>query len=96
MAKDKKKAAKGYSAESLKLKNKEYLEQLRLLHVELVKLQEWVKAKGIKICIVFEGRDGAGNRGCFAWWRCRHRRIGKKARCMSSVTCHICRRRAKW
>jgi len=63
MAKDKKKAAKGYPAQSLKLKNKDYLEQLRLLHVELVKLQEWVKAKGIKICIVFEGRDGAGKGG---------------------------------
>ena len=53
MAKDKKKAPKSHSAESLKLKNKDYLEQLRSLHVELVKLQEWVKAKGIKICIVF-------------------------------------------
>ena len=33
------------------------------LHVELVKLQEWVKHKGLKICIVFEGRDGAGKGG---------------------------------
>ncbi len=47
----------------MKLKNKDYLEQLRRLHVEMVKLQEWVKAKGIKICIVFEGRDGAGKGG---------------------------------
>src|SRR5207244_6052768 len=31
--------------------------------VELVKLQEWVKHKGLKICIVFEGRDGAGKGG---------------------------------
>src|SRR5262249_12051295 len=31
--------------------------------VELVKLQEWVKAKGLKICVVFEGRDGAGKGG---------------------------------
>ncbi len=43
-----------------KLKSKDYLKELRKLHVELVKLQEWVKAKGAKICIVFEGRDGAG------------------------------------
>ena len=37
--------------------------QLAKLHVELVKLQEWVKAKGLKVCIVFEGRDGAGKGG---------------------------------
>ena len=46
-----------------KLKNKDYLEHLRHLHVELVKLQEWVKEKGIKVCIIFEGRDGAGKGG---------------------------------
>jgi polyphosphate kinase 2 len=63
MAKDKKKAPKRNATENLKLKNKDYLDQLRGLHVELVKLQEWVKAKGIKICIVFEGRDGAGKGG---------------------------------
>jgi polyphosphate kinase 2 (PPK2 family) len=40
-----------------------YLAQLRLLHVELVKLQEWVQKKGVKVCIVFEGRDGAGKGG---------------------------------
>ena len=33
------------------------------LHVELVKLQEWVVHKGAKVCIVFEGRDGAGKGG---------------------------------
>src|SRR5512136_3239840 len=36
---------------------------MRKLHVELVKLQEWVKHKGLKVCIVFEGRDGAGKGG---------------------------------
>ena len=61
MAKDKKKDAK--APESPKLKNKDYLEQLRKLHVELVKLQEWVIAEGVKVCIVFEGRDGAGKGG---------------------------------
>jgi polyphosphate kinase 2 len=45
------------------LKRKAYEKQVEKLHVELVKLQEWVKAKGIKICIVFEGRDGAGKGG---------------------------------
>ncbi|CAI8780392.1 ADP-polyphosphate phosphotransferase 3 [Pseudomonas sp. IT-347P] len=61
MAKDKKKVAK--APERPKLKNKDYLEQLRKLHVELVKLQEWVIAEGVKVCIVFEGRDGAGKGG---------------------------------
>jgi polyphosphate kinase 2 len=36
---------------------------LARLHVELVKLQEWVKHKGLKVCIIFEGRDGAGKGG---------------------------------
>jgi polyphosphate kinase 2 len=46
-----------------KLNRKEYEEELRKLHVELVKLQEWVRHKGRKVCIVFEGRDGAGKGG---------------------------------
>jgi polyphosphate kinase 2 len=45
------------------LSRKAYENELRKLHVELVKLQEWVKHKGLKICIVFEGRDGAGKGG---------------------------------
>jgi polyphosphate kinase 2 len=45
------------------LSNKEYERELKKLHVELVKLQEWVKEKGLKVCILFEGRDGAGKGG---------------------------------
>ncbi|MGY2909672.1 polyphosphate kinase 2 [Bradyrhizobium sp. URHC0002] len=45
------------------LKRKVYEQQLRKLHVELVKLQEWVKREGKKVCVVFEGRDGAGKGG---------------------------------
>jgi polyphosphate kinase 2 len=45
------------------MKTKEYEEQMRLLHVELVALQEWVKATGAKVVIVFEGRDTAGKGG---------------------------------
>ncbi|GAB7428630.1 hypothetical protein OUHCRE8_20400 [Enterobacter asburiae] len=45
------------------LKTKEYEKELRRLHVELVKLQQWVVAKGLKVCIVFEGRDCAGKGG---------------------------------
>jgi len=64
MAKNKKeKAGKNKSAGPKKLKNKEYLKQLAGLHVEVVKLQEWVRATGAKICILFEGRDGAGKGG---------------------------------
>jgi polyphosphate kinase 2 len=46
-----------------KLSGKDYARELARLHGELVKLQEWVKYKGLKICIVFEGRDGAGKGG---------------------------------
>ena len=42
---------------------KEFELALELLHIELVKLQEWVKATGAKICVVFEGRDAAGKGG---------------------------------
>src|SRR6478735_3009927 len=45
------------------LSAKEYDKALRKLHVELVKLQLWVAHTGAKVCIVFEGRDGAGKGG---------------------------------
>jgi polyphosphate kinase 2 len=46
-----------------KLKRKEYERQLRILHGELVVMQQWVKETGAKICVVFEGRDTAGKGG---------------------------------
>lgn len=46
-----------------KIPEKKYQQELRLLHEELVHLQSWVIAKGLKVCIVFEGRDGAGKGG---------------------------------
>ena len=46
-----------------KMKRKEYEREMRLLHGELVAMQEWVKAAGAKLCIVFEGRDTAGKGG---------------------------------
>ena len=46
-----------------KLKRKDYEKELKRLHVELVKLQEWVRHEGQKVCILFEGRDGAGKGG---------------------------------
>src|SRR3954471_21310522 len=51
------------AAPTEKLKGKAYAKQLSSLHAELVRLQEWVKHKGLKVCIVFEGRDGAGKGG---------------------------------
>jgi polyphosphate kinase len=46
-----------------KLKRKGYEQELARLHVEFVKLQQWVVHKGLKVCILFEGRDGAGKGG---------------------------------
>jgi polyphosphate kinase 2 len=46
-----------------KLERKVYEKELERLHGELVKLQEWVKHKGLKVCVVFEGRDTAGKGG---------------------------------
>jgi len=42
---------------------KMYNKELRRLHVELVKLQEWVRTKGLKVVVIFEGRDAAGKGG---------------------------------
>src|SRR3982751_246268 len=49
--------------EGKKLKNKKYLKELRKLQGELCKLQEWVKYKGLRAIIIFEGRDAAGKGG---------------------------------
>lgn len=46
-----------------KLHTKVYEEELNKLQIELVKLQEWVKDKGLKVVIIFEGRDAAGKGG---------------------------------
>ncbi len=46
-----------------KLKNKVYENELAKLQIELVKLQEWIKHKGLKVVVIFEGRDAAGKGG---------------------------------
>ena len=56
-------AAAEHASPKEKLKRKDYDKALEKLHVELVRLQEWVKHKGLKVCVVFEGRDGAGKGG---------------------------------
>ena len=45
------------------LPKKVYEEELARLHVELIKLQEWIKARGLKVVVIFEGRDAAGKGG---------------------------------
>src|SRR5512135_1971099 len=51
------------AAGKTEMSGKDYAKELKKLHVELVRLQEWVKHAGLKVCIIFEGRDGAGKGG---------------------------------
>ena len=63
MKKTKPEIASFTGKKAVTLRRKDYEEQLKILHVELVKLQQWVVATGAKVVIVFEGRDGAGKGG---------------------------------
>jgi len=47
-----------------KLKKRVYEAEVSRLQVELVKLQEWIRARGLKVVVIFEGRDAAGKGGC--------------------------------
>jgi polyphosphate kinase 2 len=58
-----KRSDKAHGDKSDTLDRKSYESELKRLHVELVKLQQWVVHKGLKVCVVFEGRDGAGKGG---------------------------------
>ncbi len=62
MPKEKRKDAEEREPQK-KLKSKLYEKQLAKLQVELVKMQEWVKHKGLKVVVIFEGRDAAGKGG---------------------------------
>jgi len=55
--------AQGAPVKKDKINNKFYEEQLARLQIELVKLQEWIKHAGLKVVVVFEGRDAAGKGG---------------------------------
>ncbi len=62
--KDKKNSGKNHkSAANIKIANKDYERELAKLQIELVKLQEWIKEKGLKVVCIFEGRDAAGKGG---------------------------------
>jgi polyphosphate kinase 2 (PPK2 family) len=53
-------APKQATRDTARMEGKAYEKELRKLHVELCHLQDWVKATGTRIIIVFEGRDAAG------------------------------------
>jgi len=57
---------------SKKEKKKFYEAELRRLQIELVKLQEWIKQRGLKVVVIFEGRDAAGEMVLFdrSWYNC--------------------------
>lgn len=55
--------ATGKKEKSKKIKNKVYEKELAKLQIELVKLQEWIKHEGLRVVVIFEGRDAAGKGG---------------------------------
>ena len=56
-------ATEGGRPRAPKMSGKVYLAELAKLQIELAKLQEWVKARGLKVVVIFEGRDAAGKGG---------------------------------
>ena len=56
-------AGEGDAAPRKKLNKKVYRKELARLQRELVKLQEWIRFKGLKVVVIFEGRDAAGKGG---------------------------------
>lgn len=62
-----------------KIKKKEYEQQLAKLQIELVKLQEWIKHKGLKVAVIFEGRDAAGKGGA----------IKRISECLNPRVCRV-------
>ena len=63
MADKKEKADKTEAKADKASKRKEYEKELRRLQGELCKLQDWVKYKGLRVIVIFEGRDAAGKGG---------------------------------
>jgi hypothetical protein len=90
------------------LTRKEYEKELKKVHAEIVNLQEWVKLKRLKVCVVFEGRDGAGKGGTI---KAITERVSprvfrvvalpapterEKSQMYASAISPICRRPARW
>ncbi len=78
--KDKKASAEEHAEldQPVVISKKSYLKELSRLQVELVKLQEWVRSKGLKVVVIFEGRDAAGKGGVIK-------------RITESLNPHVCR-----
>jgi polyphosphate kinase 2 (PPK2 family) len=90
------------------LSNKDYLAELARLQIELVKLQEWIRHKGLKVVVLFEGRDAAGKGGAIK--RITESMSPRVARVValpapterekpsgtSNATSRTCRRPARW
>lgn len=55
--------SEGWASKPQKLQKGAYEEALIKLQIELVKLQEWIKSQGLKVVVIFEGRDAAGKGG---------------------------------
>jgi polyphosphate kinase len=82
MSKDKNTKAPNIEPEkrdTRKIKKKYYEQELRRLQIELVKLQEWIKAEGVKVVVIFEGRDAAGKGGV----------IKRIAQCLNPRICKV-------
>jgi polyphosphate kinase len=89
------------------MKRKEYEKALRKLQVELCALQDWVKHSGLRVVVVFEGRDAAGKGGTikaitervsprvFRVVALPRRRIARRDNCICSATSRTSRRRAR-
>ena len=63
MARQEKNGRDGKNGDNGKLKRKRYEKELRRLQTELCRLQDWVKHCGMRVIVIFEGRDGAGKGG---------------------------------
>lgn len=72
-------AIQGEAPALQKLSKKRYEKELDRLQIELVKLQEWVKHKGLKIVVIFEGRDAAGKGGA----------IKRISECLNPRVCRV-------
>jgi polyphosphate kinase len=96
-------APKRAAGDTAKMKRKAYEKELRKLQVELCHLQDWVKDKGARIIVVFEGRDAAGKGGTIKAiservsprGRFPLRRTGKRRKCSCSATSSSFRPRAR-
>jgi len=76
---NKKDAGKKNGNSGTKLDNKTYEKELARLQIELVKLQEWIRHKGLKVVVIFEGRDAAGKGGV----------ITRITQCLSPRVCRV-------